>query len=40
MVTAYLRLADRLPVFSLRYSPTLEAVESIVTEIEKQLAAL
>lgn len=40
LVSAYLDLADRLPVFAVRYHPDLEAVDRIAAAIEKEVLAL
>jgi hypothetical protein len=40
LVSAYLDLADRLPVFAVRYHPDLEAIDRIAAAIEKEVMAL
>lgn len=38
MVSAYLELADRVPVFALRYHPTLTILDDLAHEVERRLA--
>jgi hypothetical protein len=40
LVSAYLELADRLPVFAVRYHPDLAAVDRIAAAIEKEVMSL
>ena len=40
LVSAYLELADRLPVFAVRYHPDLESVDRIAAAIEKEVMSL
>ena len=39
LVTSYLELADRLPVFSLRYDPQLELVDRMCDVVERHVSA-